>query len=98
MPGEHAGSTAIASSVTIPTGDHMNGKHRMPSRHETLARVIAPLLLLGVAVPWQARAQDPAVPADATLTFDVVSVNPNTTRGMRVSVASEPNGRFTMTN
>jgi len=76
----------------------MKGKHRMPSRHEIVARVIAPLFLLGVAVPWQAQAQDPSVPADATLTFDVASVKPNKTGDRRVSVVSEPNGRFTMTN
>lgn len=70
----------------------------MPGRHEILARVIAPLFLLGVAVPWQAQAQDRAVPADATLTFDVASVKPNKTGDRRVSVVSEPNGRFTMTN
>lgn len=69
----------------------------MPSRHEILARVIAPLFLLGVAVPGQTEAQDRAVAADATLTFDVASVKPTKTRG-RVSVVSEPNGRFTMTN
>lgn len=87
----------MASRMTIPTRHHMKAKHRMPSRHEILARVIAPLFLLGVAVPWQAQAQDRAVPADATLTFDVASVKPTKTRG-RVSVVSEPNGRFTMTN
>ena len=76
----------------------MKGQHRMPSRHEVLARVIAPLFLLGVAVPWQLQAQDRAVPADATLTFDVASVKPNKTGGRRVSVVSEPGGRFTMTN
>jgi hypothetical protein len=76
----------------------MKGKHRMPSRREILARVIAPLFLLGVAVPWQLQAQDRAVPADATLTFDVASVKPNKTGGRRVSVVSEPGGRFTMTN
>jgi len=71
----------------------------MPGRHEILARVIAPLFLLGVAVPWQAQAQDRAVPADATLTFDVASVKPHKTGGeRRVSVVSEPNGRFTMAN
>ena len=46
---------------------------------------------------WQAQAQDRAVPADATLTFDVASVKPTKTRG-RVSVVSEPNGRSAMTN
>src|SRR5688572_9052179 len=97
MPGEHAGSTAMASSMTIPTGEHMKGKHRMPSRHEILARAIAPLFLLGVAMPWQAQAQDGAVPADATLTFDVASVKPNKTGDRRVSVVSD-NDRFTMTN
>jgi hypothetical protein len=78
----------------------VKGKHRMPSRHERLARVIAPLFLLGVAVPWQAQAQaqDRAVSADAALTFDVASVKPNKTGDRRVSVVSEPNGRFTMTN
>ena len=70
----------------------------MPSRHEILACVIAPLFLLGVAVPWQAQAQDRAVPAEATLAFDVASVKPNKTGDRRVSVVSEPNGRFTMTN
>jgi len=70
----------------------------MLSRHEILARVIAPLFFVGVVLPWQLQAQDRAVPADATLTFDVVSVKPNQTGGRRVSVASEPNGRFTMTN
>ena len=75
----------------------MKGQHRMPSRHEVLARVIAPLFLLGVAVPWQLQAQDRAVPADATLTFDVASVKPNKTGDRRVSVVSE-NDRFTMTN
>ena len=58
----------------------MKGQHRMPSRLEGLARVIAPLFLLGVAVPWQLQAQDRAVPADATLTFDVASVKPNKDR------------------
>ena len=70
----------------------------MRSRHEIFARVIAPLFLLGVAVPWQAQAQDRAIPADATLTFDVASVKPNKTGDRRVSAVSEPNGRFTMTN
>src|SRR5690242_11035984 len=85
--------------MTTPARDEMKGRYRMPGRHEILARVIAPLFLLGVAVPWQAQAQDRAVPADATLTFDVASVKPHKTGGeRRVSVVSEPNGRFTMTN
>jgi uncharacterized protein (TIGR03435 family) len=63
-----------------------------------LARVTAVLLLLGAAVPWPSHAQDGAPAADATLAFDVASVKPNKTGDARVSVANEPNGRFTMTN
>ena len=75
----------------------MKGKHRTPSRHEILARVIALLFLLGVVMSWQLQAQDRAVPADATLMFDVASVKPNNGGDRRVSVVSESD-RFTMTN